>query len=180
MSDENNKIATAYHYTSDSHWAFTKAGYFSSRKCLEPYKRLVIIPNSSLPEWAHDMYTFAFLNEKRPESWVNNREFPCIWERVMKHVSHSDICKKILRFDITKEDEVYVIDWSYIERVRPELRRVEMFKASAFDRVTIEEAMGKYIDSRTPIKQYQGGHSLPELIIKNPISLDRIDEVEEI
>lgn len=176
---DKNIVCTAYHYTSDSNWCFTQAGYFGDGKHLQPYRNLTGgIRTPDFPEWAYDNYIFAFLNKSIPESWKNNREFPDIWEQIMRHVVHGDFVLRLLKFDITTEDEVYVMDWSHMERVRPELTRKGNFMASEEDISKIKSAISKYLQSRVPVTEYDGKHNLPELIIKNPILLERTEETE--
>ncbi len=177
---ESNIIYTAYHYTSDSNWCFTQAGYFGDGKHLQPYRNITGgIKTHDFPNWAYDDYIFAFLNESIPESWKNNEEFPDIWERIMRHVAHADFLVRLLKFEVTTKDEVYIMDWSHMERVRPELTRMGNFMASKDDISKIKLAIPKYLQSRVPVTEYNGEHNLPELIIKNPIPLERIEEIEE-
>lgn len=177
---QSDIVCTAYHYTSDSYWCFTQAGYFSDGKHLHPYRNLTAgIKEPGFPNWSYDNHIFAFLNESVPESWKNNTEFPDIWERIIRHVMHGDSILRLLKFEVTVEDEAHVIDWSHIERLRPELRRMRNFMASEEDISKIKLAIPKYLQSRVPVTEYKGEHGLPELIIKNPISLERVKEIEE-
>jgi hypothetical protein len=153
----------AYHYTSESIWHFGAL----EKNGLTPYHDL-----------AGQKVIFAFM-EPRPKSWRRNPEFPEVWRRLIQHVYHGDFSIIQCRFDIIPSDSVFVIDWAHMERVREEMGRISVFTASDQDHERVRQAKQRYLTSKTPLGNYRGGFSLPELIIANPIPASRIKEFGE-
>lgn len=176
MSDT---ICKAYHYLSQSNWFGVKEGMFGRPNQLMPYRPLVQLEGKGIPKWAHEMYIFAFRDTPMPKEWTSNSEYPDIWDRIMEHVHHGDPVLTMVQIDIQRKDKAYVVDWAYMESVRDELRKFSMLISTDDDRDKIKQASVKYANSRVPAADYSGGYRLPELVIANNISLDRIIELEE-
>ncbi len=155
----------AYHYTNMLDYSRIKTGSGYGRTGLLPIKRLVSYGVHGLPEKAHDSYIFC-LPEPEPMSWKNNKEFPLMWNRFMNNV-----CKGselvLLSFDVLPEDNAYVIDWAHVERM---LRKYE--EPTKKQRTV---AGLKYWNSRVPVSKYDSSYSLPELIVNEPIPLERLN-----
>ena len=75
-----------------------------------------------------------------------------------------DIGNKLLsvRFDVLPADEAYVVDRAHF---------ADLQWGHSGDR---HEAIRRYAFSRVPASQYGGNYRMPELVIKNPIELERL------
>ena len=162
-------MTIAHHYTSESILRL----FNLERNGLVPYRRLEMLN----PDEQGDKFIFAFM-EKRPSSWIKNSKFPGVWTHLMKHMSHGDFSIYRCSFEVSPRDATFVVDWAHMERVRKEINKSNIFSAGKEDLERIKEANKRYIASKTPLSEYKGGFSLPELIIASPISGDRL-KVEE-
>lgn len=170
----SNAVCTAYHYTSQSN--FLLCGI--EAEGLKPYKNLIATGSpADYPEVAYQRYVFAFINDPSPRAWRESREFPGLWERVMKHVTHSDIVTMLGSFTVTGEDAAFVADWIHMQRVRAEMDRITMQSASEADRCRVREANQRYVGSVVELGEFLQNprtHILPELMIANCIVPERI------
>jgi hypothetical protein len=172
-------MTTAYHYTSDSIWQMIQAGYFVSSDKLVPYKRLDSgVLRDRAPDFAKEKYLFAFLDYPEPELWKSNPEFPDLWRRIMEHIMHEDFLVRLLQFEVTPEDNAFVVDWAHMERVRDAMDRGMCIEHTGNEKniAVVMDATDKYIDSRVPLADYDGNFTLPELVIANPIPLERVSD----
>lgn len=149
---------------------------------LIPLSRVDMAGEQSLPEMARKRWIYAFL-ERTPESWRGNIEFPDIWTRVMRHVSHGKPMFSRCSFDILLEDEAFVVDFAHMERVREVMIRLGYAKIkkgtfSDADKAKLIEANTRYLSSAIEVFSYQGGYTLPEVIVGNPIPRARIRALE--
>jgi hypothetical protein len=174
----SNVIGTAYHYTPSRNWRMAQTHRYGDGFLLGHTNLVGGMDNHDFPDWAKKGYIFAFLNEPTPESWKNNTEFPYIWKKVMSHASKNSPEVSLLKFEITEEDDTFVMDWGCVERQTGELLLLPLTPSKEYLARSKDTYLG-YLQSRVPVSEYQGQHSLPELVIGNPISLDRIVEMEE-
>ena len=180
-----NVIGIAYHYISALNWYNIRTAEANGDKFLHGHRDLVAnSDNLDIPDWARQKFIFAFLNEPAPHSWTNNAYYPYVWEKLMKHISPKGKGVKLLRFNLTEQDDSFMLDRSYMEEIANLGTRVRIPKlltvtiTSYMDDEKIRIARLRYVQSRVPVSEYEGQHSLPELVIGNPISLERIVEVE--
>jgi hypothetical protein len=161
----------AHHYTSrDELPGILRFG-------LQPSKTLQVTENVyGLPEFAHQKYIFSFLDNPKPEEWINNPEFPDVFDQLMGNIGsvlglhfmfrdlmldqHMEEDLVRVSFPVLSSDEAYVVDWAKCER-----HRKEGIPAHA----NLEYAL-----SRTPLQDYRGQHTLPELLIANPVQPHRL------
>jgi len=180
-TDLSDAVGTAYVYISSSDLIDARfIGYYGEMGFLNPKNDLAKgLKDPRFPDWAYDKYNFAFLNEVVPEFWKANTEFHGVWERLMREIVGGDSLIQVLKFDIVPKDNAHVVDWGHMERVRDEIYRLGNFIATEIDMARIREAFLRYLQSRVPISEYHGQHDLPEVIIKDPISLERTVEIGE-
>ncbi len=169
----------AYHWTSDSAWRRIEQASSNPSGRLVPSKELDLGRlGMRLPDFAHEKYLFAFLDESIPGSWEENPDFPDLWKRVMNHVCKGDSVAKLFRFDILPGDKAYVLDFAHLERVKDLLWATHcLHSADDHDVIKVMDATERYIHSRVPLADYNGSFCLPELILSNPVSIDRLTEV---
>ncbi len=112
----------------------------------------------SMPEYAHDLYTYC-LSEPIPQNWVESGEFA----RLMRH--HQGIVGRIpgcVEVTLVPDDEIYVVDWS--------LMIPQPMPSEKFD-----VAQKRYIKSRVTLEDYvEGSYELPEFLIRNFIPPERL------
>ncbi len=155
----------AYHYTNDLHfYQGIMHGVDYGRKGLLPIGRFINFDVPRLPAKAYEGVTVC-LSEPRPKSWVENTEFPYAWAGLMFHIRKARNVM-LLSFDLLPTDKAYVVEKAHIERIKSPGRNLT-------ERVRIP-AHKKYWESRVPVKRYKGNYSLPELIIFNPVELERL------
>jgi hypothetical protein len=155
-------VVRAYRYVNFEKWKKQS----SSQKEIKPRKVLFKGPsiiNPDLPKvplWSDcKTYIFTFANSPLPQEWQNYEHFQEELETLMSDIGDNI---SIIKFDLLPSDEAYVVDrahyvdWQY--GINPNRA----------------DAILKYVHSRIPAGQYHGQFRLPELIIGNPISIDRI------
>ncbi|MBT4135638.1 hypothetical protein HOD75_02830 [archaeon] len=155
-ADNKPRIIRGYHYTNDVAYGEMK-------------KISYLTPVSNYPGRKENV-TFGFL-EKEPNSWIQSKEFPNIWNELLEHLCYNAITSGadnliVLGFDIIQGDEAYVIDRGIYERGTNNARNpwdIESFRASRDYRI-----------SRILVDEYNGEHELPELVIHNCIPLERL------
>ena len=134
-------------------------------KSVHPYRRLVRLRSITepdipeLPAWAHEGYIFAFPDTQAPEPWKQYKHGKEEWNILTR-----DIGEKIIgvRFDIRPSDEAYVVN------------RAEYANYQWGHTENKQDAITKYALSRVPASNYDGSFEMPELIIRNPIRLERL------
>jgi hypothetical protein len=134
-------------------------------KVIKPVRRLVGLRSITdsdipkLPDWAHDGYIFAFPDKEAPEPWKGYEHWKDEWDTLT-----SDIGEKIVgvRFDIIPSDETYVVDRAH---------HADFQWGHNSDR---RDAIREYALSRVPANEYDGSFRMPELLIRNPIELERL------
>ena len=137
------------------------------KRTLEPRRRLVKCrsvanPNlpTDLPNWAYEDYLYFFPDFPAPDAWRNYANGTQEWE-ILKREIWGEIIG--LKLNIILSDEAFVVDRAHVADFQWEVTS---------DRV---EAYRRYALSRVQASKYQEGQfRMPELIIKNPIHLDRL------
>jgi hypothetical protein len=167
----------AYHYCSDSNFQMNNPG---NGDFLRPRSKILAgCLSENVPDWIKKQrYTYAFMGAE-PEQWTESIEFPEVWKMVMRHVSASDMVVRRLSFPLIDTDEAYVLDWAHVERVRDIIRAANYLSGTCLSlddarQTQLDASQQSYIQSRVPLAEYDGNHILPELIIANPIPLERI------
>jgi len=146
----------AHHYTSQSNFFL----FGIENQGLRPTKVLETM----------DPYVFAFM-EEQPNSWKNSREFPEVWQRVLKHILGGDVALVRCSFDV---QEALVADWAHIERARKFMGCGRTTIPSKRDMIKYRRAVERYAASLVRLEEYEGHHTLPELLIETPISRERL------
>lgn len=163
-----------YHYTNSSAYKSMKNREFLDGNGLRPRKRFTPFDEyDDLPEEAYYPASFFFLDPE-PDSWLDNQEFPNIWEKLTKHICVRCMESKdneivLLSFDVKPEDEAYVIDRALIESA---IRRNENRILSGEEE---RDAIEAYINSKVPLSEYEGSYSLPEASLFNNVEPHRLN-----
>jgi hypothetical protein len=163
---ERMQVPESEHYFSQENYppGITPNKKFVSRKVCE-----------NLPRKVYE-YVFEGLLEPEPISWIKNKEFPNLWEYLMRDFMR-DLDNKdtiiLLNFHLTRNDEAYIVDRAHIER---ELYR-ESKGLGKSTKKTMNKAITKYWNSRIHALDYEGGYNAPQYAIWSPIAFERINVV---
>lgn len=163
------KNPTLCHYTGLREYESILTGKGYGKTGLHPIKRFIpLCDGKGLPEKVYDCVIFGLL-EPNPESWINNTEFNNIWDYLLGDITSKSGKTVLLKAKLQPTDDAFVVDRGCIERVLyvPSDSRYP-------DKNLMREAYKKYWNSRVPVFDYEGGHSLPELVVFSPIELSRI------
>ncbi|MFA5797107.1 MAG: hypothetical protein WC916_03680 [Candidatus Woesearchaeota archaeon] len=171
-----NKIM-GYHYTNSCAYQSMKTKGIDGRISfysddftgLIPRRRFIRYGRGNgLPDEAHDGIIEGLL-EPEPKSWLENSEFPYLWNNLMH-----DICRDkevmLLSFELTPKDKAYVVDRAHVER---ELYRESKDKETSTEK-TMNKAVKKYWKSRVPVFEYDGSYTTPQLAIWSGIEFARL------
>ena len=177
MKAELSDKIIGYHYTNLKNYRSIQTkgldGYvafeFDEFRGLIPRKRFIRLgEGDGLPDEAHEPVVEGLL-EPEPKSWLENPEFPHLWNYLM-----GDVCRDkeilLLSFDLKPGDRAFVVERAHVER---ELYR-ESKGQSKPTRETKNEAFRKYWESRVPVFSYDGSYSLPQLAIWSGIPFERL------
>lgn len=133
---------------------------------LKPQRRLwrlhsIMDPDTpaNLPKWAHDDYIFAFPDNLAEQAWSEYPQCERELEVLMRDIGNEIIAVK---FDILPEDQSYVVDRAHY---------ADFQWGVTTDRA---EAITKYALSRVRTNRYNGSFRMPELLIKNPVPIERV------
>ncbi len=161
-----------YHYTNEQAYKSIRnkgmQGYFT--KSFDNFTGL--IPNGrfiklygnrcrGLPEEATSAVIEGLL-EPEPKQWLENSSFPHLWRYLM-----SDICRTnkviLLSFELNQNDKAYVVERANAEG--------ELYSNNK----NMNKGFRKYWKSRTPVLEYEGGYTLPQLAIWSGIEFERLN-----
>lgn len=136
----------------------------NSNKALIPRKRLVKIGRSDseipeLPDWAHDGYVFSFPDKNGCEAWKGYEHGKEEFDTLTSEIGSKIV---VVKFNILPTDEAYVVERAHF---------ADWQWGHNKDK---QDAIRKYALSRVPADKYNGQYRMPELIIKNPIALERL------
>jgi hypothetical protein len=134
-----------------------------------------------MPREAFDSWTFALL-EATPATHAENQEFPGLWDLMLGYFTAScyrDDGKEIvlLSFDARRNDRAFVIDKAPLERLLYHLRGETLGQERRREKSSAYRAVWS---TKTPLFAYNGGFSVPEVIIGRPIAPERLAVVERI
>ncbi|MBI2207953.1 hypothetical protein HYU50_00495 [Candidatus Woesearchaeota archaeon] len=168
----NNSIAEAVRYVSKSgkeYRAFASGGDIQLYRQLVPPGQIQLVGKSViLPPFAGDKAIFA-LNGAELDKWKNHEYFPDMWEIFLRFAAGTGRNGLVgLHFDVLPQDEAYVLDWAPVE-----------WDLSCYGSV-LPNTWLEYLHSRVPIVAYNENFELPEIVILNPISRDRIKLEERV
>ncbi len=196
MTEKNQKYTTMYHFTSTIGWKGMNEGkpdiLYSDPKTGEliegeqirglwPERRLIPIgiESSLVPHEATKPTIFSFLEEK-PKSWIEYTHFSLnLFDFLLAHCAKysEDKIRNIvlLKIDLIPEDDPYVIEYQHMTDLNNNYEKIDNKKEREKNKNRmIAEANKKYWESRTPLREYNGNFTLPEIIITTPIPLERI------
>ena len=167
--DENSGKVTGYHYTNSKAYSSIRDGKKNGQTALIPRSRFIsLTKGNGLPDEAHKGVIGGLL-EPEPKSWLQNPEFPFLWNVLM-----DDICREnditLLSFEINPKDEAYIAERAHVER---ELYREAKGRGKP-TRQSMDGALRKYWESRVPVFDYDGSYLLPQLAIFTPIEFQRL------
>ena len=172
MNDKSNGSVIGYHYTNNEAYLSMQNGRTYGETGLIPIKRFINLSNgANLPNEAYDGVIEGLL-EPEPGSWIENPEYPHIWNYLMH-----DICKRkevlLISFDIQHSDLAFVVERAHMEN--------EFYKKAKgqgeITRDSMNKAVRKYWESRVPVQDYQGGYSVPQLTLWSSIEFSRLNLV---
>ncbi len=149
---------------------------------LWPIRRLLPLDESGgVPEEMSDAWTFALL-DRMPRTHADNPEFPGLWSLLLRYFTiscHRDDAKEtvLLEFDARPDDEAFVIDKAPLERL---LYCLDGRRPGPEHRGQRSRAYQAVWATKTPLFRYDGGFSVPEVIIKNPIASERLSVAQRI
>jgi hypothetical protein len=166
-----------YHYTNDLAYRSMQTkgidGFltdnFDEFRGIIPSRRFIRFGRgSNLPKEAYDG-VIEGLTEPEPNCWLNNPEFPQLWNYLMH-----DVCREkkvlLLSFELLPSDSAFIVDRANIER---ELYR-EGKGLGKSTKQTMDLACKNYFDSRISALNYLGGYDLPQLAIWSGIEFERL------
>ena len=157
-------VDIGFHYMSARMWNELNHDR-NENKVIKPGRRLVRLRSITdpdipkLPDWAHDGYIFAFPDTEAPEPWKGYEHWKDEWDTLT-----GDIGEKIVavKFDVLPADEAYIVD------------RAHFADFQWGHKGNRQDAIRKYALSRVSANEYDGSFKMPELIIRNPIELERL------
>lgn len=154
----NNVIGTMYHYTTKKKLDISLSeGLIKPRTPLLPEsERLYCIEMGVEIPPDGKLYRFGFLNTPNPPEWTGHKYLFYLWDCFLDFIYRKgrEGNIHILPIPLMEDDEVFVVDYADVEwdllwgGVKP-------------------ESWKKLVESKTPLKQYQGGFELPHIILAN-------------
>lgn len=182
-------LATGYHYTSPGRAEWLLKGF-----PLNPSSPLVRYPDANaeiFPREAFTLYTFALINSPKPKEWVHNDKLlppfnkSGSWSLLMAYIltqSNTERPKlEMIGFDVLPTDDAYVVDWGEVEKQILAKSINTLYKREVYPELSEAEGWKNYMNSKVPLSEYkQGSFLIPELILANPISSDRLTHVGEV
>lgn len=182
-------LTTAYHYTpvGVAEWIF-------NGHTLDPSSPLVRYPDArqqDFPPEAFKLYTFAFMNSPKPKEWTGHAKLlPPFnkggsWGSLMASILTQNYTEKpklnVLAFDVLNTDQAYVVDWGEVEKQFLAPGANLLYKKKVYPDISPTEGWLNYLKSKVPLAKYRpGSYLIPELIIANAISSDRIAHVGDV
>jgi hypothetical protein len=182
-----------YHYTNREGWEgirFGQRGYLikhpltgdlveseTVKGWMIPHRRLIPegIESSSLPEQASQPAIFG-LPEPKPKSWLDYKDCTSVWDDLLSCCSKMDNRLILLKLSLTENDHPIIVDYVHLRRMAKELS--EKNSSEEYRRKLIAGNKA-YWESQTPLDKYSGTFILPEIVVFNPIPLERVEFVEE-
>ncbi|MEK6899894.1 MAG: hypothetical protein AABX05_02105 [Nanoarchaeota archaeon] len=145
----------AYHYTRPSNWReIQKSGFLEPRtKLVDPGLHIVL--NLEVPAIPFLRFTFALLDTPEPDSWKESGQLEALLTNRIDTISVA-----LISFPLNYE-KTFVVDRTPILYVG---RRI-------LDRRT---ALKRYHESMVQMTDYRDNYAVPELLIAERISLERI------
>jgi hypothetical protein len=186
------KRVVAFHYTSESLWQNSQR----NGEPLRPSRGLIRYRGEpyDFPQIASEPFLFAFMNSPKPREWTHNQQTKQfygvgnIWTTLISSVMthYYDTARlAILGFDVLTTDDVYVVDWFEVEKktigdicaAAQGSLSDKKYDTKKYPVISDAQAWSNYIDSLTPLKEYQGTHIIPELVFRNRIDQKRVFKV---
>jgi hypothetical protein len=186
-----------YHYTNPSAWNAMNHGcrgysykdprtgeYIDSENAwgLWPSRRLIGegLESRLVPYEARSPAIFGF-PEERPKSWVQYNDSTLLFDVLMKCCAelpngyrNSKIV--LLRVDLQFEDKPLVVEYLHVRKIAKPYERALLLEEKE---ELMAEGMRDYWNSRVPLDEYDESYILPEVIVFNPIPLERLSFVWE-
>ncbi len=151
-----------YHYTRPNLWKHISQGTGE-----QGFKGLV--PKSMPTESGNSPYSVFTLTDPLPASWRLNKDYPDAWSDLIS--LDSGIGQMLLEVEVAPTDRIRVYDYAYI-----------LFTNTycAYDSKAREDGDFAYLSHGLSLDSYlerlRGGQdfSLPEVLIQNPVPLERL------
>ncbi|MDP3987456.1 MAG: hypothetical protein Q8P81_04495 [Nanoarchaeota archaeon] len=154
-------VNIGFHYMNERRWNELNHDRNDS-KTIQPRTRLVRLTDSDtpgLPDCAHEGYIFAFPDSEAPEPWKGYEHGKDEWNELTGNIGEKIVC---VRFEILPSDEAYVVDRAHY---------ADFQWRHNWNR---RDAIRRYALSRVSAEGYDGSFRMPELLIGNPIALERL------
>jgi len=161
------RMARAYHYTTLSAWRRVQHDGH-----LRPPTPLVNPHWRNAPREAHRPHLFA-LQEPEPAAWKENR-----LDRLLEYILRNGEGNRafnyrnkiaLLELDVRKEDDPHVVAFDHFDR----LDEIAQQDRSVPKMIHQARAVRRYYASRVPLADYAGQYRLPEIVIPNPVPVER-------
>lgn len=155
-----------YHYATPGLWKHISEGIGE-----QAYKGLV--PKSSPTNHVDSANGIFALTDPMPKSWMLNKLYPDAWTHLIS--LEAGIGRLLLDVEVRPSDDIMVYDFGYKLSALKYRRRYNIY-----DAWVMEEAEGRYLANGLSLSAYlvrkaKGiDFSLPEVIIANPVPLERL------
>ena len=127
----------------------------------------------TLPREAHQGAIFG-LEEPEPRTWIENTECPKSWPYLMGNIPRGEKTVVLLQIELGSDDLAHAVDRIHFERLR------NITPRSDEERMMLRNhAFLQYWESRRAIGEYGGSHTLPEIVVWNPLPLAQVTKVGE-
>lgn len=164
-------MKTFYHFTNPKAWK-----KIQQDQKMETRRRMIQlgISDESINEKAHEGAIFGVL-EENPESWWKEEyyEDTSVIEVVLSDrasINPNTDKSEITLLKIKAPEDTHVADWGV--HLREEYNGV-----AETEEQTLIRTKAQYANSLTPIENYDGGHTLPEVVCFSDIPLENIEHV---
>jgi hypothetical protein len=151
-----------------------------SSKQLAPQTAIAPYHQLGLPDWAYKKHTFA-IDREELKKWTENEQFPNILDILITYIKLKSSRNPLkerkiveLSFDIRESDEPFVLDFACRADSIYEgsFKKCRNFLQGYYFGATTE--WKNYINSRVPYSKYKRDYDLPEVVIPNSLSSERI------
>ncbi len=177
-----------YHYTSDICW---DAMHLRGQEGLLPFRPLIQREYAlTLPRQALRSTLFGLPTEI-PPSWrtYQNKKRQNVFEILLRQsalrgddmagfceISDSELNLVLLKATLLPSDQPHIIDFNHISQA---FNHIDQNTSPSQRTEHLIAAATAYWNSRIPLTNYQHNYTLPEILLHNPIPLERIEIVWE-
>jgi len=158
---------TLLHYTTDANWERIQQGPY---KGLIPQSTLIPSEVSGLPDLAYHPCTFGILDAHKDDWNSKPGVVAALFCRIMKHPGDKLVC---LELRVEDQDQAQIFDFTPLWRLC-NFAAIPSFFPRQSPQDQAQHYYSDYFFSRSPIDRYQSFAQIPEVVIQQPIPLERI------